>query len=210
MPNHCTSTLTITGKPKQLHKLLKQVEITKSEATDNHPESLFACHRIIPRPSQMDYDWYNWNTENWGSKWDCADFTWITNDWENGFVHAEFWTAWSPIPKVLQKLSKQHKSIEMTYRFHDEGGGFYGTYSFKGGVLTVDEEGDDFTCDVKTRYWGYSEHHYCNECSSYFECPDPNYLGFVEELCDGCRVSLEGKEQELWEEKDLETTITAS
>ena len=210
MPNHCISQLTITGEPKKLHKLLKQVEITKSEATDVHSATPFSCQKVIPRPAQLDYDWYNWNSTNWGSKWDLCDFEWITNDWENGFVHAEFWTAWSPVTDVLQKLSQQHKSVEMTYRFHDEGAGFYGTYSFKGGELFVDEEGDDFTCDVRTRYWGDTEHHCCNECSNYFECPDPNYTGFFEEVCDDCKTSLDEQEQKLWEEKELETTITAS
>jgi len=202
MPNHCISTLTITGNSKQLHKLLKQVQITKTEATPSHDEREFSCHKIIPRPATEDDNWYDWNSENWGSKWDLCDFEWIDNDWENGFVHASFWTAWSPIPLVLEKLSKQHKSLEMTYRFHDEGAGFYGTYSFKGGVLTVDEEGDDFTCDVKTRYWGTTDHHCCNECDNYFECPDENYEGRIEEICSDCKTSLDETEQSLWEEKE--------
>ena len=202
MPNHCISTLTISGNSKQLHKLLKQVQITKEEATPSHDEREFSCHKIIPRPAKEDDNWYDWNSENWGSKWDLCDFEWITNDWENGFVHASFWTAWSPIPLVLEKLSKQHKSLEMTYRYHDEGGGFYGTVSFKGGELTVDEEGEDFTCDVRTRYWGYSEHHYCKECENHFECPDENYKGSIEEICSDCKTSLDETEQSLWEEKE--------
>jgi hypothetical protein len=90
----------------------------------------------------------------------------------------------------------------MTYRFHDEGAGFYGTYSFKGGWLTVEEEGESFTCDVRTRYWGYSEHHYCNECENHFECPDENYEGSIEEICSDCKTSLDETEQSLWEEKE--------
>jgi hypothetical protein len=203
MPNHCMSELTITGKPKKLHKLLKQVEITNSEATTEHEAKPFSCQKIIPRPSQLDYDWYNWNTENWGSKWDLCEFEWITNDWEGEYLHAEFWTAWSPIPLVLQKLSEQHKTLEMTYRFVDEGGGFYGTYSFKGGLLTVDEQGDDFTCDVKTRYGQGEEHHCCQVCDNWFECLDPTYEGHIEEVCTDCKTSIEEQEQQLWEEKEL-------
>jgi len=213
MPNHCMSQLTITGKPKKLHKLLKQVEITKSEATETHEATPFSCHKIIPRPADKDNEWYEWNTENWGSKWDLCDFEWVSNpnDWEEGSVHASFWTAWSPVTPVLEKLSKQHKTVEMTYRFVDEGMGFYGTYSFKGGVLTVDEEGDDFTCDVLTRYGQGEEHHCCNECGEWFDCPDPSYEGRIESICTDCKTSLEQQEQELWEVKDESlTTATQS
>ena len=210
MPNHCTSRLTITGKPKQLHKLLKQVEITQSEATDSHEPTSFSCHKIIPRPVEEDKNWYEWSISNWGTKWDLCDIEWINKDWEAGYLDLEFWTAWSPIPLVLEKLSQQNKSVEMTYRFSDEGGDFYGTYSFKGGVLTVDEEGNDWNCDIKTRYgWG-EEHHCCKECSEYFTCPDPNNQGNLdEELCPDCKTSLEEQEKDLWEEATNENRSTA-
>jgi hypothetical protein len=203
MPNHCISELTITGESKQLSKLLKQVQITKDEATETHDEREFSCHKIIPRPSKKDDDWYDWNIANWGSKWDLCDFEWLENEWEEGFVHASFWTAWSPITPVLEKLSKKHKTVKMSYRFHDEGAGFYGHYTFEGGVITVEEEGEDFTCDVKTRYWQETEHHYCRECENHFECPDPEHTGnLVEEVCDDCKTSLEETEKDLWEEKE--------
>jgi len=204
MPNHCESQLTITGNPKKLHKLLKQVEITKSEATDEHEATPFSCHKIIPRP--LGTDVIGWNTENWGSKWDLCDFEWAVKDWEGGLIDAQFWTAWSPIPLVLQKLSEQHKTLQMTYRFVDEGGGFYGTYSFKGGVVTVDEEGDNerWTCDVKTRYWQGEEHHNCTECDEWFMCPNPTYEGVIEEeVCTDCKTSLDEQDKQLWEEKEL-------
>jgi hypothetical protein len=204
MPNHCISSLVITGKPKKLHKLLKQVEITQSEATEAHDPTTFSCHKIIPRPVSEDDNWYNWNSTNWGSKWDFCDVEWISRDWENGEVMLEFWTAWSPVPDVLQKLSEQNPDVEMTYRFHDEGGGFYGTYSFSEGMIGVDEEGSDFTCDVKTRYgWG-EEHHYCNDCGEYFMCPDPTLEGNLpEEVCSDCKASLEATDKDLWEEEAL-------
>jgi hypothetical protein len=92
----------------------------------------------------------------------------------------------------------------MTYRFHDEGAGFYGTYSFSEGMMSVDEEGDDFTCDVKTRYWGYEEHHNCRECGEWFNCPNPNLEGNLpEELCDDCKSSIETNEKDLWEEEEI-------
>jgi hypothetical protein len=198
------SSLVITGKPKKLHKLLQQVEITASEATEEHEARTFSCHKIIPRPASENDNWYNWNSTNWGTKWDLCDIEWVSRDWEDGIVELNFWTAWSPIPEVLAKLSEQNPDVEMTYRFNDEGGGFYGTYSFAKGMCSVDEEGSNFTCDVKTRYWGYEEHHNCNECGEWFMCPNPTLEGNLpEELCEDCKSSIETTEQDLWEEGEI-------
>ncbi len=200
MPNWCSNDLEITGSPKLLNKLLKHVEITESEATDIHEKAEFSCHRIIPRPSIKDDDWYDWNVANWGSKWDVSDFYWFDKDWESGSLGATFSTAWSPIPQVILELSRQFPKLKFIYKFHESGNDFFGKVEYSKGVEYLIEEGSysDMTCDQHFEYEGDSYHHYCNECYEPIECNRTD----TATLCDECQTSLDEQDSELWEEQD--------
>lgn len=196
MPNWCSNALEITGKPKLLNKLLKHVEITESEATEEHDKAEFSCQRIIPRPSSEDTNWYNWNVNNWGSKWDVSDFYWYDKDWEGGSLGATFSTAWSPIPEVIYALAKEFPQLTFTYRFYESGSDFYGKVEYVKGVENVIEQGhySDMTCEQHFDYEGDSYHHWCNECGSEIECDGEKTV-----LCEECETSLDEQDQQLWE-----------
>ena len=200
MPNWCMNDLEIVGSPKLLNKLLKHVEITESEATSEHDKGDFSCHRIIPRPSNENDNWYNWNVANWGSKWDVSDFYWFENDWESGSLGATFSTAWSPIPQVILELSRQFPKLSFMYKFYESGNDFFGKVEYKKGVEYLIEEGSygDMTCEQHMEYEGDSYHHYCNECYNEIECQGKD----TQQLCEVCETSLEEQDKELWEEQD--------
>jgi hypothetical protein len=198
MPNHCVSTLYITGKPKQLNKLMKQVQITESEATEAHPASPFSFHKIIPMPVDEERNWYNWSINNWGTKWDMCD-PYITDDWEQGSVHINFWTAWSPVHYVLLQLSKDNPKVKMTYKYYDEGGAFYGTYTYANGQDFLEEEGDEWTCEIYDKYWGEeSEHHSCMSCSEWLPCYKEN----TPSICSECQLEQDEQEAGLWDTEE--------
>jgi hypothetical protein len=58
--------------------------------------------------------WYNWNVENWGSKWDGYSFN------RHGLVTFTFETAWSPVPIIINAMSKQFPSVIIGYAWADE------------------------------------------------------------------------------------------
>ena len=195
MPNHCVSTLYLRSEPKNLNKLLKQVEITESEASEAHPASKFSFHQIIPMPVKEESNWYEWCISNWGTKWDICD-TDMTGSWENGEVGITFWTAWSPVHQVLLTLSQQNPKVDMTYTYYDEGGGFYGTYHFFDGEMIKEEEGgnETWTCEIFDKYWGEdSTHHSCAECYDYVNCEKDK----TPALCESCQE----QEQQLWDKE---------
>ena len=81
MPNWCYNTLTITGKSKDLHKLVKQVK---------DDERVFSFEKIIPMPESEMPNWYEWRCANWNTKWN-ADIQYNTFDlWESGEIKIEF------------------------------------------------------------------------------------------------------------------------
>ena len=77
--------------------------------------------KIVPHPTEEDKNTLGWQTENWGTKWNCMD----------GFVQdiggIYFNTAWSPACPVIQKLSELiGESLRLTYL--EEGMGFCGEF----------------------------------------------------------------------------------
>lgn len=194
MPNWCDNAITITGKPKMLSKLLKQVETTVSEAGDD--STLFDFNKIVPMPNGV--DWYSWSIENWGTKWNASDVVILDEySWEEGEVIFVFQTAWSPPVPVIKKLSKDNPSVKIVHKFVEEGMGYYGTYEYKKGEYEVVEEGnfdDNTPCETHRHYKGDDYHHYCRECNDSFDCD-----GEPSQVCEPCQLTLDELDSELWE-----------
>lgn len=200
MPNWCINTLTIKGKPKDINKLMKQVELTESESGE-HNAQVFSCHKVIPRPVSENDNWYNWNTTNWGSKWDCTAIQRTEGTWESGMVSYTFDTAWSPIVDVITKLGQQHKKLTITYTYFESGSDYWGEMEYTKGVQTSYEGGalSEASCERKEYLMG--EHHWCNECYDSYDCDGEG----TPEVCPTCEVKLSKEETELWEGEENES-----
>jgi hypothetical protein len=75
-------------------------------------------------------NWYNWQIDNWGTKWDCYDQIEISE----GEVH--FNTAWSTPMRALGKLSRMFEDITIEVKYADEDfGSNVGTYTLQGGDI---------------------------------------------------------------------------
>ena len=95
--------------------------------------------------------WYEWRTENWGTKWNAYDYT-LYND-----NTIRFDTAWGhPFP-IIEKLSTLFSNVTFTVKFADEDMGCNcGYYKIKNGVTKGEsdfefgsEEALAFACEVK-------------------------------------------------------------
>ena len=85
MPNWCSNNVTIEATDSELLKRLQ-------DALDDEKD-LF--NQFVPQPEfEGDQDWYMWNIENWGTKWDAKPYNGF--HWEGNTVAFSLETAWSP------------------------------------------------------------------------------------------------------------------
>jgi hypothetical protein len=73
--------------------------------------------------------WYDWNIENWGTKW---------NSYEGEYVDETFTfqTAWANVHELIIKLSEKYTDVTFNYLYADEDiGSNTGFYEIKNGVV---------------------------------------------------------------------------
>lgn len=116
-------------------------EIEISQARDYFPD----FDKIKPHPRCDEYNgiptqaavsdhpnnWYNWNRENWGTKWNS-----YSNEVEK-FGTYIFQTAWSGVPSLMLEISAQNLGIGFEYTYVGEDSGYnVAKFVFKdGGVV---------------------------------------------------------------------------
>lgn len=143
MPNHITNIITIKGTKENVDKVLKFV---KSEDRD------FDFEKIKPSPKEMlrgalsqedrekyPLNWYDWNLENWGTKWNAYDVKIDDNK-------IYFDTAWSTPEPIILKMQEMFQEVDIECIFADEDRGYnVGEYQlFKN---------DDGTKFLRTNYF---------------------------------------------------------
>lgn len=136
MPNWCDNSLSIYGDKETLEKLYRIALESKSKGFFN---------QIVPRPSSEEKNWYNWNYENWGTKWDVGlegseDFTAEMAKSENGicFLQVSMTTAWCPPEAFVKKLSEKF-NVLAELRYIECGMDFVGAYGADDGKVYLDE-----------------------------------------------------------------------
>ena len=101
-------------------------------------------------------NWYNWQTENWGTKWDCYDHIEISES------EIHFNTAWSTPIRALMILSRMFDDITIEVRYADEDFGCnVGIYTLQGGHIesiyqpSYSKESVKLAMDIlsDTEYW---------------------------------------------------------
>lgn len=153
MPNHITNIVSIAGKRSLKELLAKFLEPEDCDKID--------FNKVIPMPDAEGFrdeslpfnpdagsrmaevyernlktygfkNWYDWSIANWGTKWNCYEFEWVTEK------KCTFLTAWSPPDPILQALAdKTGKRIRN--RWMDEGDGKWHTDIFEPSMLEQPE-----------------------------------------------------------------------
>ena len=120
--------------------------------------------------------WYDWRCLNWGSKWDlcyCNAYIWdITND-----LTLQFETAWSPICKVFERLSKKYK-CRVYYEWSEPWCWFSGRAERDNGEETYHEDFED------PYFWEWIE---CKVCGQVYDwrCED-DWSNYTLHICANC------------------------
>ena len=125
MPNYCENVVIINGKESDLTTIF---------------EAKLSFQKLYPRPAEKDEDWYDWNCEHWGTKWDINedDITITLNQNEvGGFeIEADFVTAWAPPIAFFKYLTKQMTHLQVRLKYYEGGMDFCGETIFANGKMS--------------------------------------------------------------------------
>jgi hypothetical protein len=157
MPNWCYTSLTVTGDTQEVSRFVKGIKTRQEEiGADNPsildtyfptPQELHITEGFVGEEKQKELDvlyaantekfghrsWYDWNCENWGSKWhDCN--TYIQDDSEDlNEVVFSFETAWSPISQGIKHISSLFPTLGFVLSYNEEAGFYVGAEAYLAG-----------------------------------------------------------------------------
>lgn len=153
MPNWCSNRLNIFGSPENIQEFLNTTKDNKLSFSQTVPmpdilKNIQSGHisidnesysvwrevdgKTIPiSDSEMDdikkvagsTNWYDWNIENWGTKWDIDDVF----DYDEDRISCIFDTAWSPPIEWLTTVSKKFPNLSFELHYCEGGCDFYGS-----------------------------------------------------------------------------------
>lgn len=143
MPNWCYNRVIVTATdPRNFQKF---------KATLNKPDAEgkvvpFSFHQTCPRP--VDADWYQWNSSNWGTKWDAGD---VELEISANKVTIDFTTAWCPPYDWVDYVAVKFDLI-IELRYDEDNENLHGTILASKNWYreTVDENYDDGNSDDGT------------------------------------------------------------
>jgi hypothetical protein len=117
MPNWCSNHVTLSHDDSEKIDIL--VEEFQKPDDDQKPFQL-----LRPRPADQDENWYGWNCDNWGTKWDVNVFNYERID--DNTITFSFDSAWSP-PIALYEFLESEGWLVKAY-YHEPGMNFAGIY----------------------------------------------------------------------------------
>lgn len=132
MPNWCTNKLIVTGRSLDVWDFY----------TENSKDTRIDFNKSVPQPKfENKDDWYEWNIENWGTKW--QPFTQTThlelNENRNGHLVIYFETAWSPPMKWWKTIVEKYPRLDFKIEYFDDSLEWKGVCETKDGNIVLDE-----------------------------------------------------------------------
>lgn len=76
---------------------------------------------IEPLEDREWFNWYKWNSENWGTKWDASNVQLTQKT-------ITFYTAWCPPKQVFDKMAEDNYDMEFIVKSHEGGTGINKTF----------------------------------------------------------------------------------
>lgn len=99
-------------------------------------EDLRNVLEAMQQPAEAAFDWYNWNIQNWGTKWDADNPKLkVDPDAPPKYVTLRFETAWSPSLSVTQQFSVMFPTAVFEHTYGEPGCDFSGCATYEDGSL---------------------------------------------------------------------------
>lgn len=138
MPNWFYMTLEVNGKEEDVLTFVRNVKGSKKYETEgrdfdfNHfipqPDNLFRDNLSADKEKELKQqgipDWYNWNVENWGTKWN-AHCEIVDFNGGDAVFHLE--TAWADPRPVIHKMIEMYPNLSFIIEGEEESQS-YGIY----------------------------------------------------------------------------------
>ena len=149
MPNWCENTLKISGELNKLENFYLE-----NRNYDNEKYEELDFFKSVPRPEDIlevdlslqdrysnPNNWYDWNINNLGTKWNVSDAYYTKNENENEIIY-EFDTAWSPPTSWLEKTANKYPNLIFKLKYCEQSMGFAGEIVLHGSVIVKHETWD--------------------------------------------------------------------
>lgn len=186
MPNWTTNRLTIKGTQTEVAAFLAKAADRSSVAEIQD----FSFKSFIPQPPNLyqgpvgpDHvgpNWYAWNCENWGTKWDAChvgverkrhhELVLLAQAADAEEPPAEavinFDTAWAHPEPVIEAIFNQHPELDILHEFMHEGG-YGGGITYREGDEILEEGYSDESPearDLSINLKGCDPWNFCIEC----------------------------------------------
>ena len=116
MPNHITNKLTINGPSHLIERIIG------SETDTDQDDYQLDFKKTVPHPPEAEsneqWDWYNWQVNNWGTKWNAYET--VINYIHNDSAELNFQTAWSPPSAWLKTTVEMFPLLTFRLSWVDE------------------------------------------------------------------------------------------
>jgi len=108
-------------------------------------------------------DWYRWNIDNWGTKWDASST--CVEQLDDTNFNVRFHTAWSPPIDWFEKVIPMYPQLEFDLIFDEESQDYCGRMTGKDGEIDLevgkpyftDENDNRVTYDMDKHQWKYED-----------------------------------------------------
>lgn len=121
MPNNITSQVRIGGSKEAIAKLIKESKLIQDGDVEKNE---FDFNAVVKTPSNIyqgnlgqeerrihgKNNWYDWNTENWGTKWNAYDVHYT--DGGDNFIVIQIDTAWDTPRQIWEALREQGFTVD--------------------------------------------------------------------------------------------------
>jgi hypothetical protein len=126
MPNHVDNTITIIASKASdldffVSYLNRELEANRF-VNDYNRESGFSFHPFVPvglSDSAYDSAWYEWNIENWHTKWDAYE---VNVERRGNIMNFWFNTAWDVPEPVFRRMTEMFPELRFEFRSIEEQG----------------------------------------------------------------------------------------
>jgi len=122
MPNWVYNDIEVEGKPQDVNAFLtKAAQVNEWNESERYMN--FSFTNFVAPGDEVDYDkdWYEWNVNHWGVKWDVRTAE-INLSPKEDFVLITFETAWSIPVAAFEAIATQHPELEFTFKCIEEQG----------------------------------------------------------------------------------------
>ena len=98
--------------------------VARKEILDEIEEKKLSFNYFVPRPESEEENWYNWNNENWGTKWDIV----VDGEHSEDLIFDRqgddrlsiiFRTAWNTPYKFFKKFIDRYEKMYIEVKYED-------------------------------------------------------------------------------------------